>query len=103
MRRPWLFSGTAAGPMTRSGPVRRRPAILRLTGNPGVRISYPRKDYASWGEAVSHAWRALVLEERIEVPGEILAGGLQPHGPITEEHLARIATKWGPRPTDVAP
>jgi C-terminal processing protease CtpA/Prc len=40
------------------------------------------KDYVMRVEPLSQDWRALVPDARIEVPGERLAGGLLPDGPI---------------------
>jgi hypothetical protein len=46
------------------------------------------KDYVLRVEAIDPDWRALVPDGRIEVPGEILAGGLVPDGPIPTELAA---------------
>ena len=40
------------------------------------------KDYVLRVEAVDPDWRALIPDGQIEVPGEVLAGGLLPDGPI---------------------
>jgi Peptidase family S41 len=48
------------------------------------------KDLVLRVEAVDPDWRALVPDGRIEVPGEILAGGLVPDGPILTELAARL-------------
>jgi hypothetical protein len=48
------------------------------------------KDYVLRVEAVNADWRALIPDARIEVPGEILAGGLVPDGPIPAELAARV-------------
>jgi C-terminal processing protease CtpA/Prc len=48
------------------------------------------KDYVLRVEAVDSDWRALIPDGRIEVPGEILAGGLLPDGPIPAELAARV-------------
>jgi hypothetical protein len=46
------------------------------------------KDYVLRVEPVDPDWRALIPDGRIEVPGEILAGGLVPDGPIPTELAA---------------
>jgi Peptidase family S41 len=51
------------------------------------------KDYVLRVEAVDPDWRALVPGGRIEVPGEALAGGLVPDGPIPAELTARLPTR----------
>jgi Peptidase family S41 len=51
------------------------------------------KDYVLRVEAIDPDWRALVPDGRIEVPGEILAGGLVPDGPIPAELAARLPTR----------
>jgi hypothetical protein len=51
------------------------------------------KDYVLRVEAIDPDWRALVPDARIEVPGEILAGGLVPDGPIPAELVARLPTR----------
>lgn len=51
------------------------------------------KDYVLRVEAVDPDWRALVPDGRIEVPGETLAGGLLPDGPIPAELAARLPTR----------
>jgi C-terminal processing protease CtpA/Prc len=50
------------------------------------------KDYVLRVDAVDHDWRALIPDGRIEVPGEILAGGLIPDGPIPESLDARLGS-----------
>jgi C-terminal processing protease CtpA/Prc len=50
------------------------------------------KDYVLRVEALDPDWHALIPDGRIEVPGEILAGGLLPDGPIPAEFAARIET-----------
>jgi hypothetical protein len=50
------------------------------------------KDYVLRVEAVDPDWRALIPDGRIEVPGEILAGGLLPDGPIPAELAGRVGT-----------
>jgi C-terminal processing protease CtpA/Prc len=50
------------------------------------------KDYLLRVEPVGQAWRALVPDARIEVPGEHLAGGLLPEGPIPAELAASLPT-----------
>ena len=50
------------------------------------------KDYVLRVEPVDPDWRALVPDGRIEVPGEILAGGLVPDGPIPLELAGRVGT-----------
>lgn len=67
-------------------------ALLRRYG--GATILGARtfgKDYAFRVERISQEWRALVPDGRIEVPGERLAGGLLPDGPISTELALRIA------------
>lgn len=49
------------------------------------------KDYALRVEPIDQEWRALIPDGRIEVPDEILAGGLLPDGPIPPELASRIA------------
>jgi hypothetical protein len=44
-------------------------------------------------KAANADWRALVPDARIEVPGEILACGLVPDGPIPAELAARLPTR----------
>ena len=51
------------------------------------------KDYVLRVEAVDPDWRALVPDGRIEVPGESLAGGLVPDGPIPAELAARLPAR----------
>jgi C-terminal processing protease CtpA/Prc len=48
------------------------------------------KDYVLRVEPVDPDWRALVPDGQIEVPGEILAGGLLPDGPIPAELAVRV-------------
>jgi C-terminal processing protease CtpA/Prc len=48
------------------------------------------KDYVLRVESVDPDWRALIPDARIEVPGEILAGGLVPDRPIPAELIARV-------------
>jgi hypothetical protein len=50
------------------------------------------KDYTLRVEPIGQRWRALVPDRRIEVPDEVLAGGLVPDGPIPPELALRIAT-----------
>ena len=50
------------------------------------------KDYVFRIEAIDPDWRALVPGGRIEVPGEVLAGGLVPDGPIPAALAARLPT-----------
>jgi Peptidase family S41 len=50
------------------------------------------KDLVLRVEAIDPDWRALVPDGRIEVPGEILAGGLLPDGPIPAELAARVGS-----------
>jgi C-terminal processing protease CtpA/Prc len=50
------------------------------------------KDYVLRVEPIDHDWRALIPAGRIEVPGEVLAGGLVPDGPITEDLSASLPT-----------
>lgn len=49
------------------------------------------KDYVLRVEPVDPDWRALIPDGRIEVPGEILAGGLAPDGPIPATLAAQLA------------
>lgn len=51
------------------------------------------KDLALRVEAVSPDWQALIPDARIEVPGEVLAGGLLPDGPIPATLAARLGTR----------
>lgn len=51
------------------------------------------KDYALRVEVVNADWRALIPDARIEVPGEVLAGGLRPDGPIPAALAARLGTR----------
>jgi C-terminal processing protease CtpA/Prc len=48
------------------------------------------KDYVLRVEPIDADWRALIPDGRIEVPGEILAGGLVPDGPIPAELAASL-------------
>jgi hypothetical protein len=48
------------------------------------------KDYVLRIEPVDPDWRALIPDGRIEVPGEILAGGLVPDGPIPADLAASL-------------
>jgi hypothetical protein len=48
------------------------------------------KDYVLRVEAVDPDWRALIPDGQIEVPGEILTGGLLPDGPIPAQLAARV-------------
>jgi hypothetical protein len=50
------------------------------------------KDYVLRVEPVDSDWRALIPDGRIEVSGEILAGGLVPDGPIPAELAASLPT-----------
>jgi C-terminal processing protease CtpA/Prc len=50
------------------------------------------KDYVLRVEPIDHEWRALIPDGRIEVPGERLAGGLVPDGPIPAELAATLPT-----------
>jgi carboxyl-terminal processing protease len=50
------------------------------------------KDYVLRVERIAPDWQALIPDGRIEVPGEILAGGLTPDGPIPAELAATIPT-----------
>jgi hypothetical protein len=55
------------------------------------------KDYVLRVEPVDPDWRALVPDGRIEVPGELLAGGLIPDGPIPAALLALVGDRVGLR------
>jgi hypothetical protein len=69
-------------------------ALLRRNG--GATLLGERtwgKDYVLRVESVDPDWRALIPDGRIEVPGEILAGGLVPDGPIPAELAAQIGTR----------
>ena len=69
-------------------------ALLRR--HAGARVLGERtwgKDYVLRIEPIDHDWRALVPDGRIAVPGEVLAGGLVPDGPIPE----RLAASLPPR------
>jgi C-terminal processing protease CtpA/Prc len=48
------------------------------------------KDYVLRVESVDPDWRALIPDGRIEVPGETLAGGLVPDGPLPAELAASL-------------
>jgi len=48
------------------------------------------KDYALRIEPIAQGWRALIPDGRLEVPGETLAGGLVPDGPIPADPAARF-------------
>jgi C-terminal processing protease CtpA/Prc len=48
------------------------------------------KDYVLRVEPIDHDWQALVPDGRIEVPGETLAGGLLPDGPIPPALAVRV-------------
>ncbi len=48
------------------------------------------KDYVLRVEAIDPEWRALIPDGQIEVPGEILAGGLLPDGPVPADLAARL-------------
>ena len=50
------------------------------------------KDYVLRVEPIDHDWHALIPAGRIEVPGEVLAGGLLPDGPIPAELAASLPT-----------
>jgi C-terminal processing protease CtpA/Prc len=68
-------------------------ALLRRYA--GARVLGERtwgKDYVLRVEPIDHDWRALIPAGRIEVPGEVLAGGLVPDGPITEDLSASLPT-----------
>lgn len=54
------------------------------------------KDYVLRVEPVDHDWRALIPDGRIEVPGEVLEGGLIPDGPIPVALLARVGDGFNP-------
>jgi C-terminal processing protease CtpA/Prc len=49
------------------------------------------KDYALRVEPIGQAWRAQIPDGRLEVPGEILAGGVLPDGPIPAELAASLS------------
>ena len=68
-------------------------ALLRR--NAGATVLGERtwgKDYVLRVQAVDSDWRALIPDGRIEVPGEVLAGGLVPDGPIPAELAAKVGT-----------
>ena len=48
------------------------------------------KDYVLRIEPIAQGWRALIPDGRLEVPGEILAGGLVPDGPIPTRLAASL-------------
>ena len=48
------------------------------------------KDYVLRVEWIDDDWQALIPDGRIEVPGEILAGGLTPDGPISQALAASL-------------
>jgi hypothetical protein len=50
------------------------------------------KDHVLRIEPLNQDWRALIPDGRIEVPGEVLAGGLVPDGPIPEPLAAGFPT-----------
>jgi hypothetical protein len=50
------------------------------------------KDYVLRVEPIDHDWRALIPDARIDVPGEVLVGGLMPDGPIPPELAADLPT-----------
>lgn len=50
------------------------------------------KDYVLRVAPIDHDWRALIPAGRIEVPGEVLAGGLVPDAPITAPLAASLPT-----------
>jgi Peptidase family S41 len=67
-------------------------ALLRR--HAGARVLGERtwgKDYVLRVEPIDRDWRALIPAGRIEVPGEVLAGGLVPDGPIPAELTAQLA------------
>jgi hypothetical protein len=68
-------------------------ALLRR--HAGARVLGERtfgKNYAMRVERIDADWQALVPDGRLEVPGELLAGGLRPDGPIPDELAARLPT-----------
>ena len=71
-------------------------ALLRR--HAGARVLGERtfgKDYVLRVEAVDGEWRALIPDGRVEVPGEVLAGGLLPDGPIPAALALRVGTYQG--------
>ena len=50
------------------------------------------KDYVLRLEPIGQEWRVLIPDGRLEVPGEILAGGVLPDGPIPAELAASLST-----------
>ena len=69
-------------------------ALLRR--HAGARVLGERtwgKDYALRIEPIDRDWRALVPDGRIAVPGEVLAGGLVPDGPIPERLAAILPAR----------
>ena len=68
-------------------------ALLRR--HAGARVLGERtfgKNYAMRVERIDADWQALVPDGRLEVPGELLAGGLRPDGPIPDELADRLPT-----------
>jgi C-terminal processing protease CtpA/Prc len=68
-------------------------ALLRRYA--GARVLGERtwgKDYVLRVVPIDHDWRALVPDGRIEVPGEVLSGGLVPDGPIPEPLAGSLPT-----------
>jgi Peptidase family S41 len=68
-------------------------ALLRR--HAGARVLGERtfgKDYVLRVERIDRDWQALIPDGRIEVPGEVLAGGLQPDGPISDQLAASLPT-----------
>jgi C-terminal processing protease CtpA/Prc len=61
------------------------------------------KDYVLRVEPIGQKWRALVPDARIEVPGERLAGGLVPDGPLPAELAASLPKGWGAAPERARP
>ena len=67
-------------------------ALLRRYG--GATVLGERtwgKDYVLRVEPVGQTWRALIPDARIEVPGELLAGGLLPDGAIPAALAVRLS------------
>ncbi len=58
------------------------------------------KDFAMRVVTIDQDWRALVPAGLIEIPGEVLHGGLVPDGPIPPALLVRLAKPppWGGQP-----
>ncbi len=72
-------------------------ALLRR--HAGARILGRRtfgKDWILRPVAVSHDWRLLVPAERIVIPGETLAGGLKPDGPLDISSAHEDAAETAP-------